>query len=80
MMPAAPSPEVAVPNASKNKKPPMLVKWRFVPSKKGSAGEARYWWSDGTKSEEKVASLVEAVLKLKVIQDNGGERELPGDP
>jgi hypothetical protein len=69
-----------VPKASKTKPLPMLVKWRFVPDKKGSAGEARYWWSDGSRSEEKVASLVEAVRKLKVIQDNGGERALPGDP
>ncbi len=68
-----------MPKASKKPKPTLLVKWRFVPDKKGSAGEARYWWSDGSRSEEPVASLVEAVRKLKVIQDNGGAKD-PRDP
>jgi hypothetical protein len=31
----------------------VLTKWRFVPEKKGSAGEARYQWSDGLKTKEK---------------------------
>jgi hypothetical protein len=70
---------IAMTRASHSREPPMLVKWRFVSDKKdqlGSEGEARYWWSDGSKSEEKVGSLMEAVFKLKVIQDSGGEKAI----
>ena len=50
----------------------LLVKWRFVPDKKGDAGEAKYWWSDGSKTKETIASHVDAVARLKLIQDSGG--------
>jgi len=52
----------------------VLTKWRFVPDKKGSAGEARYQWSDGSKTKEKVTSYVDAVSRLRAIQDSGGVR------
>jgi hypothetical protein len=62
-----------MPERSKLKvKPILLVKWRFAADKKGEAGEAKYWWSDGSKTQEKVASHVDAVRLLKNIQDNGG--------
>jgi hypothetical protein len=54
------------------KKAPLLKKWRFEEDKKGHGGEAKYWWSDGTKSEERVSSHVDAVARLKDIQDGGG--------
>ncbi len=31
----------------------VLLKWRFVPDKSGSAGVAKYWWSDGSKTGNK---------------------------
>jgi hypothetical protein len=61
-----------VPEASKKAKPVLLVKWWFVRGKKGEAGEARYWWSDGSKTKDEVASHTDAVSRLKIIQDNGG--------
>jgi hypothetical protein len=61
-----------MPTPSNSKEPPVLTKWRFVPNKKGSAGEVRYQWSDGSKTKETVASYVDAVSRLKAIQDIGG--------
>ena len=63
-----------MPTPSKSQEPPVLTKWRFVPDKKGSAGEARYQWSDGSKTKEKVTSYVDAVSRLRAIQDSGGVR------
>ena len=66
---------IAMTKASHSKAPPMLIKWHFVPDKKdhhGPEGEARYWWSDGSKTEETIASYVDALARLKAIQDNGG--------
>ncbi len=52
---------------------PVLMKWRFAPADKGGeTGEARYWWSDGSKTQERVASHADAVSRLKAIQDSGG--------
>jgi hypothetical protein len=48
------------------------MKWRLMPDKWDGAGLARYWWSDGSKTDEKVASRVDAFARLKVIQDNWG--------
>jgi hypothetical protein len=50
----------------------VLTKWRFVPDKKGPAGEEGYQWSDGSKTTEDVTSYVVSVSRLKAIQDSGG--------
>jgi hypothetical protein len=64
-----------MPNEAKAlRKLPRLMKWRFVPDRKGETGQARYWWSDGSRTEEKVASRWDAVARLTIIQDNGGIR------
>ena len=57
---------------NKASNPPMLKKWRFKPDDKGDAGEARYWWSDVSKTEERVASHRDAIARLTIIHDNGG--------
>jgi len=54
--------------------PPRLVKWRFEPNGKSDGAEAKYWWSDGKKTKEKVTSHLDAMARLKSIQDNGGMR------
>ena len=51
---------------------PLLKKWRFVEGKKEASGKAKYWWSDGSKTEEQVTSHMDAVGRLKTIQDSGG--------
>jgi hypothetical protein len=53
----------------------VLIKWRFVPDQKGESGQARYWWSDGSRTEDKVASYIDAVARLTTIQDNGGVKK-----
>ena len=55
-------------------KAPLLKKWRFKQDEQGNEGEARYWWSDGSKSEERVISHRDAIARLTIIQDNGGEK------
>jgi hypothetical protein len=65
---------LALPNKHQHpRRTPLLMKWRFAPADKGGeAGEARYWWSDGSKTQEPVASHADAVSRLKAIQDTGG--------
>ena len=53
-------------------KPVLLKKWRFAQDQKGEAGEVKYWWSDGSKTKERVISHAQAVDQLKIIQDNSG--------
>ncbi|MCB8875939.1 hypothetical protein [Acidisoma silvae] len=53
------------------KNPALLKKWRFAADKKGAGGEARYWWSDGSRTEERVESHLDAVARLKDLQDKG---------
>ena len=59
---------------------PLLKKWRFVESKKEESGKAKYWWSDGSKTEEQVTSHMDAIGRLKAIQDNGGEKPEQAQP
>jgi hypothetical protein len=48
----------------------LLLEWRFVPDKEGETGQARYWWSDGSRTEENADSYIDAVARLKINQDN----------
>jgi hypothetical protein len=52
----------------------LLKKWRFKEDEKGPGGEARYWWSDGSKTEERVNSHMDAVGRLAAVQDSGGRK------
>ena len=44
-----------------SEEPARLVKWRFKPDKNADMGEVKYWWSDGSKTQETAASYVDAI-------------------
>jgi hypothetical protein len=52
----------------------VLVKWRFDPGKDETSSRSKYWWSDGSKTEQPAASYLDAVGRLRIIQDGGGEK------
>jgi hypothetical protein len=49
----------------------VLKKWQFFPDGGGQTGINRYWWSDGSTTEDEVKSHAEAISRLAFIRSKG---------
>ncbi len=60
-----------MPDGPAPKAPAVLRKWQFFPHSSGHTGINRYWWSDGSTTEDEVKSHTEAISRLAIIQAKG---------